>query len=270
MGNHFTKQDGLTTKSIEAIYAAKAADTTHDDQQRAKETDPQPLLPTDPPHDEDETSTNDDNVAAAFDHLNKASFNKVPPGDIVKNSGLSGNNFDNAIMSITAKISSWGLQVRDRFKQIIEAFKKTAAYAAIQAIGKWAAEHPWLAAAFIISIVLMSCTPAILASAGFGAGGIAAGAFGLSLWGAYHANVMVGSLAAGIQAGIGNVAAGSVFAMLTSAGMGSGVGILFAVASMGGLTTVGVGGLYTLWTSLFGDAGVDDEGAESDRALMLE
>ncbi len=48
------------------------------------------------------------------------------------------------------------------------------------------------------------------------------------------AGIVGGSIAAGIQAGIGNVAAGSIFAGLTSAGM---TGALSATAIGGGITS---------------------------------
>ena len=76
--------------------------------------------------------------------------------------------------------------------------------------------------------VIAVCTvapPVIIASAGFGASGVAAG-----------------SLAAGVQSSIGNVAAGSAFAVLRSAGtvplVTAGIG---AAAGAGGLA-IGYGG----------------------------
>ena len=60
------------------------------------------------------------------------------------------------------------------------------------------------------------------------------------------ADMILGSMAAGIQAGIGNVAAGSAVAVLTSAGMG-GAG-LAAVMGVSACIPVAVAGGVALWT----------------------
>ena len=57
---------------------------------------------------------------------------------------------------------------------------------------------------------------------------------GATLFGFGTAGVVAGSLAAGTQAAIGNVAAGSLFATLTSWGM---TGALTTTAAGGGITT---------------------------------
>ncbi|OTA86310.1 hypothetical protein M434DRAFT_399952 [Hypoxylon sp. CO27-5] len=87
---------------------------------------------------------------------------------------------------------------------------------------KWIAENPKSAAMYgvagVATIVPVAIAGPALAAAGFGANGIAAG-----------------SVASGIQAGIGNVAAGSVFATLQSAGMaGYGAAIVNGVVQAGG------------------------------------
>jgi hypothetical protein len=66
---------------------------------------------------------------------------------------------------------------------------------------------------------------------------------------------IAGSIAAGWQAGIGNVAAGSLFSVLQSAGMGGfGTGIITAVASaIGGALGAAAGAIANFFTSFFED-----------------
>ena len=70
-----------------------------------------------------------------------------------------------------------------------------------------------------------------------GGGLAAAGGLGATLFGFGTAGIAAGSLAAATQATIGNVAAGSIFATLTSWGM---TGAFTATATGGGITaTIG-------------------------------
>ncbi len=71
---------------------------------------------------------------------------------------------------------------------------------------------------------------------------LAAGGLGATLFGFGTAGVAAGSLAAATQAGIGNVAAGSLFSWLTSLGM---TGALTTTAAAGGATTL-IGALAAL------------------------
>ena len=66
-----------------------------------------------------------------------------------------------------------------------------------------------------------------------GGGLAAAGGLGATLFGFGTAGVVAGSLDAATQAAIGNVAAGSIFATLTSWGM---TGALTTTAAGGGIT----------------------------------
>ncbi|ORY00368.1 hypothetical protein BCR34DRAFT_575758 [Clohesyomyces aquaticus] len=104
-------------------------------------------------------------------------------------------------------------------------FKRTANWLAdaVQGIKDWMREHPYLTAAIAVSILLLIIgpfIPHILAAAGFGPAGIVAG-----------------SLAAGIHASISSVAAGSTFAILTSAGM-AGYGVPIVLGIYWGLTVM--------------------------------
>lgn len=83
--------------------------------------------------------------------------------------------------------------------------------------------------------------PAVLGAIGFGSGGVIAGArstpacYVISIY--LTLDLCTGTAAAGIQAGIGNVAAGSLFAMVQSFAMGGA-----AAVAVGTVGTVLVGG----------------------------
>jgi hypothetical protein len=106
----------------------------------------------------------------------------------------------------------------------------------------WIKMHPREAAALIACILAapttIAMTPAVLGLAGFTSGGISAGTFTIipALVG-HHSIQTTGSLAASMHAGIGNVAAGSAFAVLTSAGHGGmGLTVLNAIAASTAVT----------------------------------
>ncbi|KAI8960643.1 hypothetical protein F5Y11DRAFT_329014 [Daldinia sp. FL1419] len=87
-------------------------------------------------------------------------------------------------------------------------------------ITNWARKNPWKAAATGVAVVAPGLIAGpVLGVLGFGANGIVGG-----------------SIAAGIQSGIGNVAAGGVFATLQSAGMaGYGAATVNGIVSAGGI-----------------------------------
>ncbi|OSS54484.1 hypothetical protein B5807_00311 [Epicoccum nigrum] len=87
----------------------------------------------------------------------------------------------------------------------------------------WIKKHPWEPAAVFVPLAFLACMPSILGTAGFRAGGIAPD-----------------SVAADIQASIGNVAADSTFAVLTSAAMG-GYGATIVFGSVWAVPTVCLG-----------------------------
>jgi hypothetical protein len=87
--------------------------------------------------------------------------------------------------------------------------------------------------------------PAVLGGVGFGAGGVAAGTclvVSLDKPLTYH----VGSMAAAIQAGIGNVAAGSLFATCQGVGAGAALPAAWAAASAG---VSGAGAMLGGWAA---------------------
>ncbi|KAF2712827.1 hypothetical protein K504DRAFT_489162 [Pleomassaria siparia CBS 279.74] len=115
------------------------------------------------------------------------------------------------------------------------------------AIKKWCKENP-LQATLIITLVITMvifgvCTPLILTGIGFGAAG-----------------PIAGTIAAGWQAAIGNVAAGSLFAFLQSAAMASGGSAIFVLGTAGILSMAFTGGV-ALWKWLRGDRGGDGDDA---------
>jgi hypothetical protein len=126
-----------------------------------------------------------------------------------------------------------------------------------KATAAWVKEHPWLTAAIVISTILFACTPAIIGAAGFGAGGIAAGIMLVDNLRKSLADENIGSMAAGIQAGIGNVAAGSAFAVLTSAGMG-GAGLAIVMGASACVPVVVAGGA-AIWTKWLGKKDDDED-----------
>jgi hypothetical protein len=87
-------------------------------------------------------------------------------------------------------------------------------------LGEWVKAHPELVAAGAAAVIGAALAPVlvplVLSSVGFGAGGVAAG-----------------SLAAGMHAAIGNVAAGSLFALAQSVGAGAALPLTGYLVSAG-------------------------------------
>jgi len=81
----------------------------------------------------------------------------------------------------------------------------------------------------------------VLLATGFSSSGVGAGKF---LSPKYHTSSQLckGTIAAGVQSSIGNVAAGSVFATLQSAGTGgAGLAVVNGVAQVGGCAMAAAG-----------------------------
>ena len=97
--------------------------------------------------------------------------------------------------------------------------------------------------------------PALVGLFGFGAAGPVAGMFPPQSKVASNPPELLGSIAAGIQAGIGNVAAGSAFAVAQSIGMGGAIPAV--VTAVGATFGAGVGAAAA-------GAGPDDEGTTEE------
>ncbi|KAG6237264.1 hypothetical protein E4U25_002868 [Claviceps purpurea] len=106
--------------------------------------------------------------------------------------------------------------------------------------------------AFVAAGVLVAAVPALAVAPVLG--GLGFGALG----------PVAGSAAAGIQSGIGNVAAGSLFATLQSAGMG-GAGTVMVNAAVSGAAAAGSALKALHWWKTSGDGSDDAEDEKKDR-----
>jgi hypothetical protein len=87
-----------------------------------------------------------------------------------------------AIIHITAAAQACSARVYDAFNTAIIALKKINFRIVAKAIWEWIKAHPWETAAIVIPFILLACTPAFLALAGFTGGGIAAGMMIIVAW----------------------------------------------------------------------------------------
>ncbi|KAF2828655.1 hypothetical protein CC86DRAFT_269002, partial [Ophiobolus disseminans] len=118
-------------------------------------------------------------------------------------------------------------QARDACADAVATCKKLGFVGIAKAAGRWIEMHPWETAAIVVLLVSLVITPVILSAMGFTSVGIAAG-----------------TSAAIIHAGIGNVVAGSAFAIAQSAMMG-GYGV-FIFGILLAITTTGIGAFAML------------------------
>ncbi|KAH8801371.1 hypothetical protein F5884DRAFT_862071 [Xylogone sp. PMI_703] len=104
---------------------------------------------------------------------------------------------------------------------------------------EWIQEHPGLATWIAVNGAVI-IAPGILWVPALGVVGFGPGGIGAGTW------------AAGIQSGIGNVAAGSVFATMQSAGAGgAGAAVLNTAVQAGGLLTTAGTGAWSWMRSKF-------------------
>lgn len=147
------------------------------------------------------------------------------------------------IQELAKSLEDGGHTVRDHLLKAI-ADPSTINWVSLpREIRDWMESHPERVIGIIISILAgplaAAAVPAILQAFGFGAGGVAAGVC-LSASDVKSTLTSAGSIAAGIQAGIGDVAAGSLFATLASAGAeGAGLVIVQSIAG----TLAGMAGI---------------------------
>ncbi|UKZ91103.1 uncharacterized protein TrAFT101_006099 [Trichoderma asperellum] len=120
------------------------------------------------------------------------------------------------------------------------------AQTAVQRLGKAARENPMLAAATVVTGagVAVVAVPALITAPIMGIAGMA---------GFTQAGIAGASIASALQASIGNVAAGSIFATVQSAAAGGyGVAALAGTAQAVGGAVAGAGSIGTAWTWLRG------------------
>ncbi|EDU46048.1 Ifi-6-16 multi-domain protein [Pyrenophora tritici-repentis] len=247
MGAKMTKEDGLSTASIQRMYAARAIAAKRAYEHKFR----MPSLKSDhpaPPHTDDkDPKDKEDSTVEADEKATSDSSSTSPnaPPETERptrpNTSLASRTVAEAIRNtagtpITMKVAlasyhlanairAFGRKASCAFDRAIEALRQIDIIDVAKAATKWMKEHPWETAAILVPLILLACTPAFLSIAGFTAGGIAAG-----------------SIAAGVHAGIGSVAAGSTFAILTSAAMG-GYGVPIVFGGVWAISTAVMGGI---------------------------
>ncbi|KAG9184969.1 hypothetical protein G6011_11799 [Alternaria panax] len=169
----------------------------------------------------------------------RASLKNMPAIDAIRKTPILPGTIDAAVVHLTIAIRAAKLQAEDALEIAVAALKNLKITTLMKAAMEWMKLHPWETISIIVPVVLMACTPAFLGLVGFTASGIAAG-----------------SIAAGIQAGIGSVAAGSVFATLTSAAM-AGYGAPIVLGGVWGISSVVCWGV-TAWKKWRKDSSHED------------
>ncbi|KAM0523974.1 hypothetical protein ACHAPE_001227 [Trichoderma viride] len=130
---------------------------------------------------------------------------------------------------------------------------------AAQRLSKAARENPMLAAATVVTGagVAVIAAPALITAPIMGIAGMV---------GFTPAGVAGASIASALQASIGNVAAGSIFATIQSAAAGGyGVAALAGTAQAVGGAVAGAGSIGTAWTWLRGKPKADSPTGESSK-----
>ncbi|KAF2024472.1 hypothetical protein EK21DRAFT_94053 [Setomelanomma holmii] len=266
MGNQKSKPDELNSKSIEAWYTAQAAEsrailapiaaartkaestallhewrriTTSNSGNGVEEEDIDNGDYTDASEAEHHPQADDGNQRLS------TSLSDLRVSENIRNIPASSNAIEAATIHLKIAVRAMMMSAHDALDLAIAALKKIDAFEVMKAALKWMKHHPWETAAIIIPLVILACTPAFLSLAGFTATGVAAG-----------------SIAAGIQAGIGgSVAAGSVFATLTSAAM-AGYGVPIVFGSVWGISSAVCWGIaaWKRWRGCMNDGNGNKDG----------
>ncbi|KAI8937286.1 hypothetical protein NX059_006494 [Plenodomus lindquistii] len=218
MGNTASKKKTVPKDYGRELYAIYAR------QDQEKDSDPLDNIVHDTSSEEFQKETNQQ----GHNYEPDWNRNRFRSSKIVRGMAAS-HKFMSAAHRTTTKLpQKLRSKINASLNEKVEAIK-TSVTGMTRAVRAWVKAHPWQAAAIVITIILIACTPAFLHIAGFTAGGIAAA-----------------SLAAGIQSGIGCVAAGSTFAVLTSAMMG-GYGVFVVFGAPWIILSAIIGGV-TLWS----------------------
>ncbi|KAH3980867.1 hypothetical protein HBI25_045530 [Parastagonospora nodorum] len=220
-------------KYPEEFNAANKAETkTHEDTS----------TPSDASYSDDDSST----VPAPRDNIPR-------PGAINQLAPLR-NPLQVALQAVTNKMQVLASRARDAIADAVSKFRKHGFVGVAKEVVAWAKAHPAEAAAVTAFLVVMVSTPIALASLGFTTAGIAAA-----------------SVAAGIQSGIGSVAAGSAFAICQSAMMGGyGIFIFGALPVLSGALAWAGTAVWTWWKGSGSTEGEDaGDGMDADKEVAL-
>ncbi|EDU44776.1 predicted protein [Pyrenophora tritici-repentis Pt-1C-BFP] len=226
MGAKMTKEDGLSTASIQRMYAARAIAAKRAYEHKFRMPSPKSDHPAPPQTDDKDPKDKEDSTVEA-DEKATSDSSSTTVAEAIRNTAGTPITMKVALASyhLANAIRAFGRKASCAFDRAIEALRQIDIIDVAKAATKWMKEHPWETAAILVPLILLACTPAFLSIAGFTAGGIAAG-----------------SIAAGVHAGIGSVAAGSTFAILTSAAMG-GYGVPIVFGGVWAISTAVMGGI---------------------------
>ncbi|CAN9165287.1 unnamed protein product [Alternaria alternata] len=177
---------------------------------------------------EDKSGSNAEPEMPAGDSGEDNSTGHALPGE--RHSPIRANDGIKVIWKHVAdKATFLATQAKDAVTEAVNKVRELGFIGTAKAIGEWIKLHPWETALIVVPLVALIATAIALSATGFGPAGIVAG-----------------STAAIIQAGIGNVVAGSIFATCTSAMMGgSGALIVFGGVWLG--STVFMASLVVAW-----------------------
>ncbi|KAH6848489.1 hypothetical protein BKA58DRAFT_450916 [Alternaria rosae] len=187
----------------------------------------------------------------------RGSLRDVRAIESIRGTPILPGTIDAAVAHLIIAIRGAKLQAEDALGTAIAALKNLNITTLMKGAMEWIKLCRWETAALVVPVVLMACTSAFLGLVGFTAGGVAPG-----------------SLAAWIQASIGNVAAGSVFATLTSAAM-AGDGTPIVLRGVWGVSSVSsvlcwVSAAWKKWTKDSGDADHTEQGKSHTKGEGIE
>lgn len=201
MGNAASRQAGSTSESIEAFYAARAAEeaklraTTSRQTQNAIEGEETPLLdenqgPITPPPQPADAEVDAAPLNASGSNSSRStspnqqigySMNDSRYAEVLRTAAAS-SRADYVMIHVKRALRALGDKSVGALNEAIEALRKIDYIQVAKRVCAWVKDHPWEIAAIFIPLILLGFTPAFLAAAGFTAGGVAAGMYILSLW----------------------------------------------------------------------------------------
>ncbi|KAH3917584.1 hypothetical protein HBI56_109780 [Parastagonospora nodorum] len=172
---------------------------------------------------------------------------EVPRSSAINQLAHLRNPFQVAFQAVLNKVQLLASRAHDAVANAVSQLRKLGVIEVAKEVGTWMKAHPAETAAIIVFIAVLASTPAILGAMGFTTAGIAAA-----------------STAAGIQSGIGSVAAGSVFAICQSAMMGGyGIFIFGALPTLSAALAWAGTAVWTWWKGSGSTEG-EEAGSETD------